>query len=92
MKYTTIIFLQLTFLIGTLSAQRQAYITKNYTKKEVYITMRDGARLYTAIYSPKDNRIEVVNRILRALAKEGVITVASNRITILPSSRAVIER
>lgn len=26
----------------------------NYTKQEIYIPMRDGVRLYTAIYSPKD--------------------------------------
>lgn len=30
-----------------------AYIRDNYTKKEVYITMRDGARLFTSIYTPK---------------------------------------
>lgn len=27
----------------------------HYTKKEVYITMRDGVRLFTTIYAPKDN-------------------------------------
>ncbi len=31
-----------------------AFVRDNYTKKEVYITMRDGVRLFTAIYSPKD--------------------------------------
>ena len=30
------------------------YVAENYTKKEVYITMRDGLQLFTAIYSPKD--------------------------------------
>jgi uncharacterized protein len=30
-----------------------AYIRQNYTKKEVYITMRDGIRLFTSIYTPK---------------------------------------
>lgn len=29
-------------------------IQKNYDKKEVYITMRDGIRLFTSIYTPKD--------------------------------------
>lgn len=29
-------------------------IRLNYTKKEVYITMRDGVRLFTSIYIPKD--------------------------------------
>ncbi len=30
------------------------YIHEHYDKKEVYITMRDGVRLFTSIYSPKD--------------------------------------
>ena len=34
--------------------QDSAWIRDNYTKKEVYITMRDGVKLFTAIYSPKD--------------------------------------
>ncbi|EIA07779.1 CocE/NonD family hydrolase [Flavobacterium frigoris] len=29
-------------------------VSENYTKKEVQIKMRDGATLFTAIYSPKD--------------------------------------
>ena len=31
------------------------YPAKNYTKQEVYITMRDGTKLFTAIYIPKDS-------------------------------------
>lgn len=31
-----------------------AYVRENYTKREVYIPMRDGIKLYTAIYTPKD--------------------------------------
>lgn len=30
------------------------YVKENYTKEEVYIPMRDGVRLYTAIYTPKE--------------------------------------
>ena len=30
-------------------------IRDNYIKREVYITMRDGIRLFTAIYTPRDN-------------------------------------
>ncbi|WP_183563177.1 CocE/NonD family hydrolase [Mucilaginibacter sp. SP1R1] len=30
------------------------YIKEHFTKKEVYITMRDGKKLFTAIYTPKD--------------------------------------
>lgn len=31
----------------------QHFTKEDYTKKEVYIEMRDGVKLYTAIYSPK---------------------------------------
>lgn len=31
-----------------------AFFAKNYTKKETYIPMRDGVRLFTTIYTPKD--------------------------------------
>ena len=47
---------------GTLSGQAPAaaqnelakYITDNYTKREVMIPVRDGVKLFTAIYEPKD--------------------------------------
>ncbi len=32
-----------------------AWTVNNYTKQEVQITMRDGVKLFTAIYAPKDN-------------------------------------
>ena len=31
------------------------WVMENYTKKEYYVTVRDGVRLYTAVYSPKDS-------------------------------------
>jgi uncharacterized protein len=33
----------------------ETYFKEHYTKKEVYIPMRDGVKLFTAIYTPKDN-------------------------------------
>ena len=30
------------------------YVQEHYTKKEMYITMRDGVKLFTSIYTPKD--------------------------------------
>ena len=44
------------FLAAPLFAQDSdaAYIEKNYTKREVMIPMRDGVRLFTSIYTPKD--------------------------------------
>lgn len=34
--------------------QDSLWIMENYTKKEVYIPMRDGIKLFTSIYEPKD--------------------------------------
>ena len=31
-----------------------AYLKENYSREEVYITMRDGVRLFTSIYAPKN--------------------------------------
>ncbi|MHA4738435.1 CocE/NonD family hydrolase [Dyadobacter sp. MSC1_007] len=36
-------------------AQDTSWIKANYTKTEQYIAMRDGVKLFTAIYTPKDN-------------------------------------
>ena len=33
----------------------EKYFKENYTKKEVYITMRDGVKLFTSFYIPKDS-------------------------------------
>jgi putative CocE/NonD family hydrolase len=35
-------------------APEKEYIEKNYTKKEYRIPMRDGVKLFTAVYSPRD--------------------------------------
>jgi len=32
------------------------YVEKNYQKTELYITMRDGVRLFTTIYAPRDKK------------------------------------
>ena len=41
------------------------WLHRNYTKQEIYIPMRDGIRLYTAIYKPKDTKTKhpiLINR------------------------------
>ena len=40
--------------IGLLSAQDADEVKAAYTKMETQITMRDGAKLFTSIYQPKD--------------------------------------
>jgi putative CocE/NonD family hydrolase len=44
------------FIYYTSTAQiiDSAWFINNYTKKEVYIIMRDGVKLFTSIYIPKD--------------------------------------
>jgi predicted acyl esterase len=44
------------FIWSGLEAQNadSAWFVNNYTKKEVYITMRDGVRLFTSVFMPKD--------------------------------------
>ena len=49
-----IIILGSTFAAHAQTGNRQTYIRNNYTKMERYITMRDGVRLFTSIYVPKD--------------------------------------
>ena len=40
----------------SLAGQGLPYVTGHYTKREVMLPMRDGVRLYTAIYSPRERR------------------------------------
>lgn len=53
-------FLVLSILIGCTfpkednATTQSTYVQDNYTKKEVTIEMRDGVKLFTTIYSPKD--------------------------------------
>ena len=52
-------FLLLAALLSIVLLQAQnsldsAWIRDNYTKKEIYIPMRDGVKLFTAVYTPKD--------------------------------------
>jgi putative CocE/NonD family hydrolase len=53
MKKLFILFLLLTTAYSASFAQ-SAYVAEHFTKKDVYITMRDGVKLFTSIYTPKD--------------------------------------
>lgn len=41
------------FYFNSASAQSN-YASENYTKRDAYITMRDGIKLFTSVYTPKD--------------------------------------
>ncbi len=40
-------------------AQDANYVKENYTKIDTTITMRDGIKLYTIIYVPKDSSNDI---------------------------------
>jgi len=55
MKY--IKFIVSVFLLSTTASFAQtsgSYPQENFIKKEMYVTMRDGVKLFTAVYIPKD--------------------------------------
>src|SRR5260370_1025107 len=52
-----VLSLGVSFGQGRMTPQQQelaAYVKNNYAKREVMIPMRDGVKLFTAIYEPKD--------------------------------------
>jgi len=59
MKHQKRIIVGFCFLFFTLFSvysqnDREKWVLEHYTKKEYMIPMRDGAKLFTAVYSPKD--------------------------------------
>jgi len=46
------------FGTGIRAEEEKFYLEQNYTKAEYRIPMRDGVKLYTAVYSPKDTSIK----------------------------------
>jgi putative CocE/NonD family hydrolase len=48
------LFLFSFILLNAQTDQDSLWIRENYTKKEIYISMRDGVKLFTAVYTPKD--------------------------------------
>ncbi len=56
--YFSAVFFAVLFFVRTVSTAQDVmdYIRRHYDKQEVYITMRDGVRLFTSIYSPKNKK------------------------------------
>ena len=50
--------LSLILITVTIKAQDRQYIKDNYTKAEYDIPMRDGIKLFTSVYTPKDTSTE----------------------------------
>ncbi|MBC7556692.1 MAG: CocE/NonD family hydrolase [Chryseobacterium sp.] len=57
MKKFSSVLLVFVFVFSFSQEQKKAvdtYVQDHYTKKEMYITMRDGVKLFTSVYTPKD--------------------------------------
>ncbi|MBK7630657.1 MAG: CocE/NonD family hydrolase [Ignavibacteriales bacterium] len=57
-KITFLPVIIFSLLITHCTQSQQAYVKDNYDKKEYMIEMRDGIKLFTAVYSPKDKSRE----------------------------------
>ena len=55
MKKILLLFLILAGMQVSAQDKDSVWFRENYTKQEVYITMRDGVKLFTSIYMPKNN-------------------------------------
>jgi len=55
-KINTLLCCMLVFCCYTFAQGNggNSYVKANYTKKDMYITMRDGIKLFTSVYTPKD--------------------------------------
>ncbi|MFT5859673.1 MAG: putative CocE/NonD family hydrolase [Flavobacteriaceae bacterium] len=51
-------FILLAFLGLTTSLFSQGLTTNDYEKEELYIEMRDGVKLFTTIYTPKESQVD----------------------------------
>lgn len=78
-------------LLSSARAQDSLYIKEHYTKSEFYITMRDGVRLFTSVYAPKDTTHQypiILNRTPYTVAPYGL---SSTRNRMVPSMNEVRE-
>ena len=52
---TSVLFMLIALVVAAQYSQDSAWIKDHYYKMEKYIPMRDGVKLFTSIYVPKDN-------------------------------------
>ena len=53
-KYFQLTFVFLMIFSFAQNKPDNTFVKEHFTKKEVYIPMRDGVKLFTSIYIPKD--------------------------------------
>ncbi|MBC7866404.1 MAG: CocE/NonD family hydrolase, partial [Gloeobacteraceae cyanobacterium ES-bin-316] len=54
-KLLPLLFILMFSFKGIAQETDSAWFVNNYNKKELYISMRDGVKLFTSLYIPKDN-------------------------------------
>jgi putative hydrolase, CocE/NonD family len=54
-KFITLLLLLAGYTVSADTQSDSIWVRQHYTKQERYITMRDGVKLFTAIYAPNDN-------------------------------------
>jgi len=54
MKMTLRIIIVLSFTLAPIPAQGLSFVEENYDKAEYQVEMRDGVKLFTIVYTPKD--------------------------------------
>ena len=54
-SFTFLLTMYLPLTAQTSFPQDSAWIVNNYIKQEIMIPMRDGVKLFTSVYMPKDN-------------------------------------
>jgi uncharacterized protein len=54
MGYKISVILAFMFVATSFAQTDEDYVKNNFNKTETYITMRDGTKLFTSIYAPKD--------------------------------------
>ena len=54
-KPSMLLLFALLLATSVLSSQDSNFVKENYTKNEYQVEMRDGVKLFTIVYTPKDN-------------------------------------
>lgn len=70
-KYSVILTIIFSVFFTHCTQSQQSYVRENYDKKEYMIEMRDGVKLFTAVYTPKDKSTEYPILMLRTPYSSG---------------------
>ncbi len=75
----------------SVQAQDSAYVKEHYTKSEFTISMRDGVKLFTSVYAPKDTSRQYPITLNRTPYSVGPYGLSATRNRMVPSVNEVRE-